>query len=164
MSDTRWVGQVRFKSGTTIQVDFYGSPSYQEAELQALSMTGGESVNYLNPRFSKPKSKKQGELSFGSKISIAFFLIGGIIALAYFPFVLSGVLGWFGTKTALSIEKKDTAFKNIQNTFLAKTYIVLIFSAVFGGVGFLGGEYIEKNYLGDSPQELRDEFKNIFKD
>ena len=78
------------------------------------------------------------------------------------PFVLSGVLGWFGTKTALSIDQRDTAFKNMKNTFLAKTYMVLILSAVCGGVGFFGGDYIEKNHMGDAPQELRNNLKVFF--
>ena len=175
----RWKAYVRLPSGMQ-EVEFDAPGSYVDAEVVAKSMYGATEVHNINQVFAPPpisqpistesKQKTSGSstssepMSFGTTVAIGIFIIGGVSAIAYLPFVLSGVLGWFGTKTALSIDKRDTAFKNMQNTFLAKTYMVLILSAVFGGVGFLGGEYIEKNYMGDAPQELRNNLKYIFKD
>lgn len=189
MDDRRWKGQVKLFSGIWRNVEFDGPNQREDSENQAKSMYGATEAVIFPGDFTSShrdnqvkhitsyktweeqrREKTSGSsissepMSFGTTVAIGIFIIGGVSAIAYLPFVLSGVLGWFGTKTALSIDKRDTAFKNMQNTFLAKTYMVLILSAVFGGVGFLGGEYIEKNYMGDGPQELRNNLKYIFKD
>ena len=159
----RWTAKCWLGSSNGYQNCEVDSNTMHGAQEQLRRIYGAEQIINLRKISSSGSSSGSSEtMSFGNMVAIFILIIGGISVIAYLPFVLSGVLGWFGTKTALSIDQRDTAFKNMKNTFLAKTYMVLILSAVCGGVGFFGGDYIEKNHMGDAPQELRNNLKVFF--
>tara|TARA_B100001989_G_C24336983_1_gene363020 strand:+ start:113 stop:595 length:483 start_codon:yes stop_codon:yes gene_type:complete len=140
MSDTRWVGQVRLHSGTTIEVDFYGGCNRQDADIQALAMTGGESVMYLETRSPNAKSIREKEpgMSFGDGAGLVIFFIVAIVGVVFLPYVLSSYLGFQGASVVYKSEKNNKTKSGIKK----KKKNALILALILGTIGFAGGKWI----------------------